>query len=173
MSAGGGPGKSGDVLTPEQRSRCMSRIRSRDTKPEILIRRALFARGYRYRLHDRKLPGRPDIVFPGRRALIMIHGCFWHAHGCHLSAIPATRRAFWENKLRENRARDGRVLNALSLAGWRVLIVWECALRGKDRQDLVAVIDACERFLNQPEIRDAVIEGWRSGVAGLRLESPS
>ncbi|MBK1718385.1 very short patch repair endonuclease [Thiocystis violacea] len=82
----------------------MSRIRSRDTKPEILIRRALFARGYRYRLHDRKRPGRPDIVFPGRRALILIHGCFWHAHGCHLSATPTTRREFWENKLRESRA---------------------------------------------------------------------
>ena len=162
--------KPGDVLTPEQRSRCMSRIRSRDTKPEILIRRGLFARGYRYRLHDRKLPGRPDIVFPGRRALIMIHGCFWHAHGCHLSATPATRREFWENKLRENRERDSRALSALSLAGWRVLTVWECALRGKDRQDPVAVVEACERFLNRPEIRNATIAGLQSGPAGLYPE---
>lgn len=169
MSEAEEPKPAGDVLTPAQRSRCMSRIRSRDTGPEILIRRALFARGYRYRLHDRKLPGRPDIVFPGRRALIMIHGCFWHAHGCHLSATPATRREFWEQKLRENRARDDRVLNALSLAGWRVLTVWECALRGKNRQDPGAVIDACERFLNHPEVRCATIEGLSRGSAPAGL----
>ena len=90
---------------------------------------------------------------------------FWHAHGCHLSATPVTRREFWENKLGENRERDCRVLSALSLAGWRVLTVWECALRGKDRQDLVAVTDACERFLNLPEIRNATTAVLQSELA--------
>lgn len=165
MSTAAEPESSGDVLTPEQRSYCMSRIRSRDTKPEMLIRRALFAKGYRYRLHDRKLPGRPDIIFPGRRALIMIHGCFWHTHGCYLSAIPATHHEFWENKLRETRARDNRNLNALRLNGWRTLIIWECSLAGKNRQSLEAVIDACEKFLNDQQIPTAVIEGSRDGLS--------
>lgn len=136
-----------------------------EAAPSDMSRR--LARGYRYRLHDRKLPGRPDIVFRGRRALIMIHGCFWHAHGCHLSATPATRREFWENKLRENRARDDRNLSALSQSGWRTLIIWECALRGKNRQDLNVVIDACEQFLNDPEMSAAIIQGYAQlGGAG-------
>ncbi|MBP6734577.1 MAG: hypothetical protein KA142_07815 [Chromatiaceae bacterium] len=108
--------------------------------------------------------------FGGWRSVWRSFSCFWHAHGYHLSATPATRREFWENKLRENRERDSRALSALGLGGWRVLTIWECALRGRDRQDLVAVIDACERFLNRPEIRNATIEGLQSGLAGLYPE---
>lgn len=122
-----------DVLTTEQRRLNMSRVRGKDTKPEMLIRRGLHARGLRYRLHDRKLAGKPDLVFPRYRAVLFVHGCFWHAHGCHLSKMPATRREFWRTKLQRNAARDESNVNALQAAGWRVLVIWECALRGPGR----------------------------------------
>lgn len=135
-----------DVLTPEQRRLNMSRVRGRDTKPEKLIRRGLHATGLRYRLHDRKLPGRPDLVFPKYRTVLFIHGCFWHAHGCALSKLPATRQEFWQKKLADNAARDHRAIEALHAGGWRVLLVWECALRGPGRRTeddvIVAVASA-------------------------------
>lgn len=132
-----------DVLTAEQRRLNMSRIRGKDTKPEMLIRRGLHARGLRYRLHDRTLPGRPDLVFPRYGAVVFVHGCFWHAHGCALSKLPATRQEFWQQKLAENAARDRRAIEALRVDGWRVLVVWECALRGRGRRiedDVVAAL---------------------------------
>lgn len=132
-----------DVLTAEQRRLNMSRIRGKDTKPEMLIRRGLHARGLRYRLHDRKLPGRPDLVFPRYGAVVFVHGCFWHAHGCALSKLPATRQEFWQHKLAENAARDRWAIEALCADGWRVLVVWECALRGRWRRiedDVVAAL---------------------------------
>ncbi|TXC66171.1 DNA mismatch endonuclease Vsr [Piscinibacter aquaticus] len=122
-----------DVLTAEQRQLNMSRIRGRDTRPEMLVRQGLHARGLRYRLHDRKLPGRPDLVFPRHGAVLFVHGCFWHAHGCALSKLPATRQDFWKQKLEGNAARDRRAIDALQAAGWRVLVIWECALRGPAR----------------------------------------
>lgn len=131
-----------DVLTPEQRQRNMSRIRGRDTKPEMLVRRGLHARGLRYLLHDRKLPGRPDLVFPRYGAVVFVHGCFWHAHGCALSKLPATRQEFWNKKLAENAARDRRAIEALLADGWRVLVVWECALRGPGRRMDDDVVEA-------------------------------
>lgn len=131
-----------DVLTPEQRQLNMSRIRGRDTKPEMLVRRGLHARGLRYLLHDRKLPGRPDLVFPRYGAVVFVHGCFWHAHGCALSKLPATRQEFWNKKLAENAARDRRAIEALLADGWRVLVVWECALRGPGRRMDDDVVEA-------------------------------
>jgi DNA mismatch endonuclease (patch repair protein) len=122
-----------DVLTAAQRQLNMSRIRGRDTKPEMLVRQGLHARGMRYRLHDRKLPGRPDLVFPRYGAVVFVHGCFWHAHGCTLSKVPATRRDFWKQKLECNAARDRNAVAALHAGGWRVLVIWECALRGPAR----------------------------------------
>jgi len=124
-----------DVLTPEQRQLNMSRIRGKDTKPEMLIRRGLHARGLRYRLHDRSMPGHPDLVFPRHHTAVFIHGCFWHAHGCALSKLPATRQDFWKQKLEGNAARDEKAIQALRANGWRVLVIWECALRGIDRMD--------------------------------------
>lgn len=132
-----------DVLTPEQRRLNMSRVRGRDTKPEMLIRRGLHARGLRYRLHDRRLPGRPDLVFPRYGAVVFVHGCFWHAHGCALSKLPATRREFWQAKLANNAARDSKALQALGTLGWRVLVIWECAMRGPGRrleEDVIAAV---------------------------------
>lgn len=137
-----------DVLTPEQRRLNMSRVRARDTKPEMLIRRGLHARGLRYRLHDRKLPGRPDLVFPKYRAALFVHGCFWHAHGCALSKLPATRQEFWKQKLDGNAARDRKAIEALLAQEWRVLVIWECAVRGPSRRRVDAVLDRVVSFLH-------------------------
>lgn len=119
-----------DRFTPEARSRLMASIRGKDTKPEMVVRRLLHAMGYRFRLHRRDLPGTPDIVLPGRRAVVFVHGCFWHRHaGCRLAAIPATRRDFWEAKIAANKARDRRAVAQLRRDGWRVAVVWECQTR--------------------------------------------
>jgi DNA mismatch endonuclease (patch repair protein) len=122
-----------DVLTPEQRRRCMAKIGGRNTKPEIVLRKALFAAGFRYRLHQRELPGTPDLVFPKYRATVFVHGCFWHGHGCALFVAPETNREFWLKKIAGNRARDERAVAALGESGWRVMTVWECGLRGRNR----------------------------------------
>lgn len=121
-----------DKLIPAQRSRCMSRIRGRDTRPEILVRRGLHARGFRFRLQDRRLPGRPDVVLPKYGVAIMVNGCFWHGHkGCRYATKPKTNVEFWEAKIARNRHRD-EVTNAhLEALGWHVIRVWECELRGK------------------------------------------
>lgn len=112
------------------RPEIMSRIRGKDTKPELLVRQALWSAGLRYRLHVKGLPGSPDIVLPGRRIAILVHGCFWHCHdGCPASHIPKTRTSFWEAKFARNVARDARVHAALHEAGWEVIVVWECAAR--------------------------------------------
>ncbi len=138
-----------DVLTPEQRRFNMSRIRGRDTGPEMIVRRALHAAGLRFRLHDRKLPGRPDLVFPRFRTVIFVHGCFWHAHGCRFSKLPQTRRVFWRDKIEGNTKRDREALTALLKQRWRVLIVWECVLRGgRDPAQRLAAIECTVDFLN-------------------------
>lgn len=129
-----------DILTPEQRRLNMSRIRGKDTKPELALRHGLHARGLRYRLHRKDLPGRPDMVFPRYRAAVLVHGCFWHGHDCSLFKLPTTRREFWAAKIEGNRARDLRDLAALAAARWRVLVVWECALKGSARLPADAVL---------------------------------
>lgn len=122
-----------DKLSTEQRSRNMSRIRSKDTRPELEVRRLLHAMGFRFRLHVKELPGRPDIVFPGRRKVIFVHGCFWHRHeGCGNAKLPKTNRAFWVSKLNANRERDQRNLKALEKKGWSCLVVWECEINAPD-----------------------------------------
>jgi len=132
-----------DVLTPQQRSYNMSRIRAKNTKPELLLRKALHARGFRYRLHRKELPGTPDLVFARFKAIVFVHGCFWHGHGCHLFVLPEQNRAFWRKKISLNEDRDKRAEMELRNRGWRVLTVWECALRGRHRKvadDLAAEI---------------------------------
>lgn len=109
----------------------MSGIRAKNTKPEILVRKALHALGFRYRLHDRRLPGRPDIVLPRYQAVVFVHGCFWHGHDCPLFKVPATRPEFWLSKIERNQITDARNEQALSSMSWRIALVWECALRGK------------------------------------------
>jgi DNA mismatch endonuclease Vsr len=128
-----------DIVDKKTRSRMMSGIRSKNTKPELLVRRLLHKRGFRYRLHDSRLPGKPDLVFPKYGAVIFIHGCFWHGHQCRFFRLPGTRTDFWKNKISGNRKRDRKTRNMLSGLDWRIAIVWECALRGSgaDPQDVI------------------------------------
>lgn len=122
-----------DTLSSQERSGRMRLVRSKDTMPELAVRRWLHARGYRYRLHVPTLPGKPDIVFPTRRKVIFVHGCFWHRHeGCRLATMPKSRIDFWQAKLAANRARDTAKLRALAEAGWTSMVVWQCELRDMD-----------------------------------------
>ena len=119
-----------DVVSPADRSRMMAGIKGKNSQPELLVRRLLFASGYRFRLHRRDLPGTPDIVMPGRKVTIFVHGCFWHLHqGCRYAKLPATRPDFWKAKLEANVERDSRAVGKLQALGWRVLCVWECSTR--------------------------------------------
>lgn len=141
--------ESTDVLTPEQRRLVMSRIRGKDTRPEMLMRRGLHGRGLRYRLHGKGLPGRPDLVFPRYRTVVFVHGCFWHGHGCSLFKWPKTRAAFWKGKIDRNIERDREAMAALKVDRWRALVVWECALKGKQKRALSDVLDGAESFIRQ------------------------
>lgn len=118
-----------DVHSPERRSFNMSRIRGKDTHPEMVVRRWLWGNGYRYRLHRKDLPGKPDITLPKYQSVIFIHGCFWHRHGCKYTTFPVTRKGFWERRFKENTERDKRNSEKLVDLGWRVLILWECEIR--------------------------------------------
>lgn len=129
-----------DVHSPERRSRNMQAIRHKDTKPELLVRRLLHGQGFRFRLHRKDLPGSPDLVMPKYRAVIFVHGCFWHGHDCYLFKLPESRRDFWLTKINSNRERDSRATQALLAAGWRVLTVWECALKGRLKQPQDALV---------------------------------
>jgi DNA mismatch endonuclease (patch repair protein) len=118
-----------DIVSPETRSRMMSGIRGRNTRPEMIVRRFLHAQGFRYRLHASDLPGRPDIVLPRRRAVVFVHGCFWHQHlGCRFAYRPKSHEQFWESKLEANVARDARDQRRLKELGWDVCVVWECEM---------------------------------------------
>lgn len=118
-----------DILTPEGRSGRMSRIRGRDTQPELALRRALHASGLRYRLNVRDLPGKPDLVFPRWSTVVFVHGCFWHSHkGCRIANIPQSNTNYWLAKFAANKRRDARAVRALRRLGWRVMVVWECQL---------------------------------------------
>ena len=124
-----------DVHTAETRSANMAAIRAKNTKPELVVRKLLFSRGFRYRLHVKTMPGAPDIVLPKYGVVILVHGCFWHGHDCYLFRWPATRREFWQNKIERNMARDRRDILSLMAGGWRVICVWECAVKGRLRWD--------------------------------------
>ena len=122
-----------DVVNKSTRSTMMSGIRGKNTKPEIFIRSLLHRRGFRFRLHDKKLPGRPDIVLPKHKAVIEVRGCFWHGHDCHLFVWPSTRKDFWKEKIYKNRERDRINMTKLHNLSWKTLIVWECAIKGKEK----------------------------------------
>lgn len=136
-----------DRLTPDQRRLNMSRVRAKDTRPEMIVRRLLHSLGFRFRLHCRDLPGRPDIVLPRYRAAIFVHGCFWHGHDCSLFRMPATRTEFWAAKIAVNRRRDGDAVSGLRDAGWRSLLIWECALRGRGRLPAGTLTDRITAFI--------------------------
>jgi len=146
-----------DVHTPEIRSKNMAAIHSADTRPELIIRRYLHAKGYRYRLHVKKMPGNPDMVFRKHSAVIFIHGCFWHRHNCQLFQWPKTRVDFWSKKLNQNADRDQRNTELLSKE-WRVGVIWECALRGRGRLDIQDVVSRISDWLSS-DIRNAIVTG--------------
>ncbi|BBL73238.1 very short patch repair endonuclease [Methylomagnum ishizawai] len=138
-----------DTLTPAERSELMARVRSKDTRPEILVRRLVHAMGYRYRLHVRRLPGSPDLVFPRLRKVLFVHGCFWHQHPnleCKIARLPKSRPEFWRPKLEGNRRRDKRQQEALLDLGWRFMVVWEC-----ETWDIPGLIEKIQMFLAEDE----------------------
>ncbi len=140
-----------DIVDSSTRSRMMAGIKGKDTKPEIEIRKRLFAHGFRYRLHDTKLPGKPDLILPSYNAIIFINGCFWHAHDCELFKWPSSRKRFWKKKLTRNRGKDIENNEALKELGWRILTIWECSFRGagKNRKkEIDIIIKKAEKWLN-------------------------
>lgn len=148
-----------DKLTPAQRRHCMSSIRGKDTKPEILVRKGLHARGFRFRLQERKLPGKPDLTLPKYGVAVMVNGCFWHGHkGCRYATKPKSNIEFWETKIARNKHRDDVTSAHLEALGWTVIIVWECELRGKEKaeariQTLAEEIRSAGELKRQKEAR--------------------
>jgi DNA mismatch endonuclease (patch repair protein) len=136
-----------DVHDKQTRSRNMAAIRSTDSKAEMLVRRGLHRLGFRFTLHVRKLPGTPDLVFPRHRAIVLVHGCFWHGHDCYLFKWPKTRNEFWRTKIESNKARDDTDLLRLKRLGWRIAVVWECALKGKRQRQVEDVIETVAEWL--------------------------
>ena len=140
-----------DIVSPEVRSRIMSGIRAKDTRPELILRRALHALGFRYRLHVRNLPGKPDLVFPKYRAIIQVHGCFWHRHGCSKTTNPTSNSEFWHAKFARNVERDREIERQLRELGWSVGTVWECELSKKSES---SSIDAISRFIRDETLKE-------------------
>jgi DNA mismatch endonuclease (patch repair protein) len=136
-----------DVVSPAIRSQMMAGIRSTNTKPEIFLRSRLHRAGFRFRLHERSLPGKPDMVFAGRHAVLFAHGCFWHGHDCKLFKWPKSREEFWRKKIARNREVDLRAISALHERGWRTGVVWECAIKGPGRLAPGEIIAKCENWL--------------------------
>ncbi len=136
-----------DIVDRATRSRMMSGIRGKNTKPEIMIRKGLFERGFRYRLHVQSLPGRPDIVLRKYAAVILVNGCFWHGHGCHLFKWPTSNVRFWRDKINRNRTLDRVNRDRLESAGWRTLVIWECAFRGQRKKSIETIIDMTVKWL--------------------------
>lgn len=149
-----------DVVSPALRSRMMAGIHGKDTKPELTIRTGLFARGFRYRLHQRDLPGTPDLVLRRYRAVVFVHGCFWHAHDCDLFRMPSSNREFWKAKLKRNQDVDRDAMDTLERLGWRLCVVWECSLKGPGRLAPDTISDRVANWLLSSRSR-LVVSGTR------------
>jgi len=141
-----------DIVTKAVRSRMMSGIRGTNTRPEIRIRQLLHQQGFRFRLHASHLPGKPDIVLPSLQAVIFVHGCFWHGHDCHLFKWPQTRREFWKEKILDNRKRDEEVFSMLVGEGWRIMVIWECTLKGKQRKMDKDIVSEALKWLKSKQL---------------------
>jgi DNA mismatch endonuclease (patch repair protein) len=142
-----------DVVSKKKRSKMMAGIQGKDTKPEIKVRKALHHAGFRYKLHDKTLPGKPDLVFPKYNAVIFVHGCFWHAHGCHLFKWPSTRTEFWKSKILGNKKRDKVNNKELIQRHWRILTIWECAMKGKYKLDFESTVISISKWLKSSDPR--------------------
>jgi len=140
-----------DVVDRKTRSRMMSGIRGKDTKPELIIRKILHALGFRYKLHDKQLPGSPDMVFPKYKAVIFVNGCFWHGHNCHLFKWPSSREEFWHNKITRTQEKDKENIEELLQENWRVLQIWECAIKGKERLPTEKIIEKVSFWLKSSQ----------------------
>lgn len=136
-----------DTVSSATRSRIMASVGQKNTGAEIVLRKALHRRGLRYKLHDRRLPGSPDLVLPRFKAVVFVHGCYWHSHGCYRSTVPKTRKAFWTTKFAANRRRDAKKRLELLHSGWRVLILWECTLVGKTATPIERLSERIDRWL--------------------------
>lgn len=145
-----------DIVDKATRSRMMSGIRGKNTKPELIIRSGLHRRGFRFRLHMKTLRGRPDMVLKKYRATVFVHGCFWHGHDCALFKWPKSRRHWWRTKIEANRARDIQTISELKASGWRVAEVWECSLKGRERLGEEVVLDRLEKWLNSERLQIAI-----------------
>jgi len=159
-----------DTVDKATRSRIMSRVGQKDTGAETTLRSTLHKAGFRYLLHDRRLPGSPDLVFPRFRAVIFVHGCYWHSHGCYKSTVPKSRRTFWTKKFSENRQRDERNIQLLLERGWRVMIVWECALLGKTAMPAQEMTRRVHAWLHGPKARGQVSGTVTRGARNVALD---
>ncbi|MAE50877.1 MAG: very short patch repair endonuclease [Micavibrio sp.] len=150
-----------DIVSPQKRSEMMSGIRGKNTKPEHFIRKTLHAKGFRFRLHRKDLPGKPDLVLSKYRTVIFVHGCFWHGHDCHLFKWPKSRPDFWRAKISKNQENDEKALVALKKDNWRILVIWECAIKGKERIEPESIMKTMVNWLKSDgeflEIRGAAV----------------
>lgn len=160
-----------DIVSPEKRSKMMSGIRGKNTRPELLVRKSIFAEGLRFRLHRKDLPGNPDIVLPRKQVIIFVHGCFWHQHqGCRLAKLPTTNSNFWLKKLKGNSARDKKVAEELNSLGWRVLTIWECVT--KDQAALQVLGRLIFEWIEGEEVMGSIPE-YMDAEDNIQLEMNS
>lgn len=159
-----------DVVDAATRSRMMAGIQGKNTSPELLIRKALHARGFRFRVHAKHLPGKPDLLLPKYKAAVFIHGCFWHGHACRYFKVPQTRPEFWLDKIRKNQARDSHQEETLMTMGWRVLIVWECAVRVMRKEKSSQLVDLIAAWLVNKSVYSQIDESAVS-FGCLKIES--
>jgi len=153
----------GDTVDAATRSRMMAAVKGKNTKPELVVRRGLHALGFRYLLHDRRLPGKPDIVLPRWHAAVFVHGCFWHGHDCPLFRWPGTRQDFWRQKIGRNQERDAEVEAELDRTGWRVLKIWECSMKGTGRIGVEAVLPLAAEWLRSGAMTGEIRGTARAG----------
>jgi len=158
-----------DQFDPEMRSWIMRQVKSKDTAPERLVRRVVHSMGHRFRLHRRDLPGNPDIVFPSRRKVIFVNGCFWHGHSCPRAKLPQSRREYWEAKILKTIARDGQHTKCLRSLGWSALVIWECQLKDIDalRRRIVRFLPADKELPDRPNALDKKPKTPRKSTAPL------
>lgn len=160
-----------DIVDKSTRSRMMSGIRSKNTKPEVIIRKALHAAGFRFRIHKSDIPGNPDIVLKKYNAVIFVHGCFWHGHNCHLFKMPSSNVEFWERKIKRNRAVDARSSEEIQQIGWRILTIWECSLKGKNKLPLSDVIQSVFTWLTGSSSSGEILGSNNEGSSATKSHS--
>lgn len=157
-----------DIVSQGKRSSMMAGIKGKNTRPEIAIRKELHIRGYRYKLHSKELPGKPDLVFPKFRTVVFVHGCFWHKHNCHLFKWPSTRRDFWVEKINSNARRDETHKLQLFANRWKIVIIWECAIKGKSRVPLPEIADLTIAALHNHDSHFTEIAGDQNPCPNFR-----